>query len=72
MFVKLNTPGQYNGVVQATVNGKTVRFDQVRYRYDNALVNGVHLGTFFGGGTLAYAPPTDTKLWFSDFAFSNV
>lgn len=71
MYMKLNTPGQKDGVMELTVNGVTKRLEGVRYRYDNAKINRFDLTTFFGGSTLEYAPPTTTKTWFADFAFSN-
>jgi hypothetical protein len=70
MFMKLNTPGKYDGVIEATINGATVRFDKVRYRYDEAKINGIQMGTFFGGGTKAYAPSRDLKTWWADFSFA--
>lgn len=71
MFMKLNTPGKYDGVMELTVNGVTKRLDSVRYRYDNATINAFHLSTFFGGGTKKFAPPEDTAVWFADYAFSD-
>ena len=70
MFMRLNTPGKYDGVIEATVNGATVRFDKVRFRYDDAKINGISMGTFFGGGTKDYAPARDLKSWWTDFSFS--
>lgn len=71
MFIKLNTPGKKDGVLELTVNGVTKRLDTVRYRYDSAPINGVKINTFFGGGTMNYAPPFDCKTWYADFAFSK-
>jgi hypothetical protein len=71
MFCKLNTPGQKDGILEVTVNGVTKRLTTVRYRYDDAKINQVNLRSFFGGGTLEYAPNRDTKTWFADFEFSK-
>lgn len=68
MYIKLNTPGKYDGVMELTVNGVTERTDEVRYRNNNIQVLGYLLHTFFGG---SQRPPTDTKTWFADFQFSK-
>lgn len=70
MVVRLNTPGRYDGVLGLTVNGVTRTLDTVRYRYDDAPLTAVSLGTFFGGSTRDYAPPRDTRAWFADFEFT--
>lgn len=71
MFMRLNTPGKYDGVLGVTVNGVSKQIASVRYRYDNAKINRVLIGPFFGGSTQDYAPVRDTKLWYADFAFSR-
>ena len=68
MYVKLNTLGKYDGVMELTVNGETKRSNEVRYRYTNIKVMGYLMNTFFGG---SQRPPTDTKAWFADFEFSS-
>jgi hypothetical protein len=68
MYLKLNTPGKYDGVLELTVNGVTERIDEVRYRYSDIKVVGYLLHPFFGG---SQRPPTDTKAWFADFEFSK-
>lgn len=70
MFIRLNTPGKFDGIIEVTVNGSKMRFDQARFRYDDAKINGVNLVPFFGGGTKEYAPSKDMKSWYADFAFS--
>jgi hypothetical protein len=70
MYVKLNTPGQYDGIIEVTVNGKSLRFDQVRYRYGNTKLEAFGIHTFFGGGDNAYAPKKQITNWFGDFKFS--
>ena len=71
MFCKLNTPGRKDGIMGITVNGVTKTLKTVRYRNDNAKITKVHIGPFFGGGTLEYAPVRDTKMWYADFGFSR-
>jgi hypothetical protein len=70
LFVKLNTPGRHDGVVELTVNGVTKRSTDVRYRYDDAKIMGVRLHSFFGGGSQDYAPTHTARAWYADFGFS--
>ena len=71
MYIKLNTPGKYDGIMELKVNGVMKRLSAVRFRYDNAKINGIKLHTFFGGSTLEYAPPRDVKSWYADFGFAR-
>lgn len=72
MFVKLNTPGKYDGVLEISVNGKTQRTESVRYRYTDKLkIDAVEISPFFGGGDLTYAPRETTRAWYSEFGFSK-
>ena len=71
MFMKLNTPGAKDGVLEVTVNGVTRRLDTVRFRYDNSKIMGVKVHPFFGGSTMDYAPPRDCQAWYADFAFGT-
>lgn len=71
LFVKLNTPGKYDGVVEVVVNGVTKRNDTVRYRYDESKIMNVKLHTFFGGSNQDYAPTHTTKAWYADFSFTD-
>ena len=68
MFVKLNTPGKYDGIVEYSVNGKTLRFEKMRYRYDSSLIESVQIHTFFGGGQ-SNTSPLQVKMWYADFEF---
>jgi hypothetical protein len=67
MYVKLNTPGRYDGVLELTVNGATERTEAARLRYDDTKIQGWLLHTFFGG---TQRPPRDTHTWYADFVFS--
>jgi hypothetical protein len=71
MYVKLNTPGKYDGIIEVTVNGKSLRFDEMRYRYDSSVkIEAFGIHTFFGGGDNDYAPKKQITNWFGDFKFS--
>jgi hypothetical protein len=71
MFIKLNTPGRYDGVMQLSINGQTSRLDNVRYRYTDIKITGFQIAPFFGGGDSSYAPSHDTRLWYAGFGFSK-
>ncbi len=71
MFVRMNTPGKYDGVLEMTVNGVRKSITTMRWRYDAMKINGVLVHSFFGGGDLSYAPPRPTKLWLADFEFGT-
>ena len=72
MFVKLNTPGKYDGVLEISVNGITQRTDSVRYRYtDNLKIEQVDISPFFGGGDMSYAPRETTHAWYAEIGFSK-
>jgi hypothetical protein len=68
MYIKLNAPGKYDGIMELTVNGATERIAEVRYRYTDIRVLGWLLHSFFGG---SQRPPTDTKAWCADFEFEK-
>jgi hypothetical protein len=71
LYVKLNTPGKYDGIGEIVVNGVARRNAAMRYRYDAAKINGVRIHPFFGGGSQDYAPTRDAQLLYSDFTFSR-
>ncbi len=71
LYCKLNAPGKKDGVLEISVNGQSKRMSSVRYRYDNAKINGLQVHPFFGGGTMDYAPPKQTRAWYADFKFSS-
>lgn len=68
MYVKLNTPGKYDGILEVAVNGVRERTEEARLRYTDIPVTGFLMHTFFGG---SQRPPTDTKAWYADFSFSK-
>lgn len=71
MYCKLNTLGKHDGVMELVVNGQRQRLDQVRYRYTDIKIEYFHLDVFFGGGSQEYAPPRDTKIWYTDFELGS-
>lgn len=71
MYMKLNTPGKYDGIMELAINGDRRRLDQVRYRYTGERIESFNLAPFFGGSNTTYAPPTDVRLWYTDFQFSK-
>lgn len=71
MYVKLNTPGEKDGVMELAVNGQRRRYDKVRYRNTDIKIESFLLEPFFGGGDDSYAPSQDVRLWYADFAFGS-
>lgn len=71
MFVRLNTPGSKNGVLELTINGKKRALNTVRYRHTPIKIEAFWLQPFFGGGSTEYAPRVTTKAWYTDFKFSK-
>jgi hypothetical protein len=72
VFVKLNTPGKKDGILEMTVNGVTRRVEDVMYR-DSAEVklNKARIVSFFGGGSNDWNSPKDTTISFKNFRFST-
>lgn len=69
-LIKLNTPGQNDGVLQLWVNG-TMVIDVKGLEFRNSsesVFQGMHFQTFFGGSTAAYASPIDQRAWFTDIS----
>ncbi|KAI8803903.1 hypothetical protein BJ742DRAFT_827140, partial [Cladochytrium replicatum] len=72
IYVRLNTPGQKNGLVQVSQNGNVViNTTGVLFQDANSTVTAslppttIMFSSFFGGSTVAWAPPRDT---FTEFA----
>jgi hypothetical protein len=59
--VRLNTPGVADGVLDVTVNGRSVLRERgLTYRTVPTLrIDGVFFSTFFGGGDASWATPVD-------------
>lgn len=71
MYIKLNTPGKKDGVLELVVNGERRRLNTVRYRTDDIRIEHFEVSPFFGGSSEAYAPSQDVKLWYTDWSFSK-
>ena len=68
MRVKLNTVGQNNGILQLSINGKTVTYDKMVWRNTpDMLINGIAMHSFFGGSDKSWATPTQQSIYFSKF-----
>lgn len=68
--VVVNTPGVADGIAEAWLNGeKVASMTKIKWRGNVgaavALVDQVSLQTFYGGSTMDWAPPVDTKSKFS-------
>jgi hypothetical protein len=69
LHVRLNTPGQSNGGISVTVNGKTREVRDVMFRTSaDVKITAAYFSTFFGGGD-TYAPTKDVTAKFANFKF---
>ena len=67
--IKLNTVGENNGILQLSINNKTLTYDKMSWRQDeNATINGIIMHSFFGGSDDTWATPKDQKVYFSNFS----
>jgi len=71
--VKMNTPGERDGILQAWLNGQMVLDKQdIRYRDVSSLeIDGLYFSTFYGGNTPEWAPQHDNRAFFDDFLIST-
>jgi len=71
--VVMNTPGQSDGIFEATLNGeRALRQTGLRYRDTNALAIDAFLFSAFYGGADEITQPTSAGTnFFDDFAFST-
>jgi hypothetical protein len=71
--VRLNTPGQANGVMTVWADGaKVIDMANVQYRTAKTLqIEGIMFSTFFGGSDSSWATPKDVVIEFKDFALSK-
>lgn len=71
--VKMNTPGQSNGIIQSWVDGvKSVDKQTIVYRRSNAFaIDKFIFSTFFGGGDSSWAPTKDEYIYWDDFVLST-
>jgi len=73
--IRLNTPGQRDGLIEVKINGQTViRYTNIVYRisaFPNMKVEGMHVSTFFGGSSQEWATPTRQVAKFKEFILEN-
>ena len=67
----VNSPGQANGLVELTVNGKTKSFDKIQWFEKTKKINGMMFTSWFGGGSEDYAPRKTQKATFKDFVLTK-
>lgn len=70
-IIRLNTPGQRNGLLSISVNGREViRYENIVFRiasYPNMRLEGMDVDTFFGGTGTEWATPTHQITKFKEF-----
>jgi hypothetical protein len=65
--VRLNDPGEKNGILEMEINGVRLSFDKMYFRTDPSLrLEGVNFVTFFGGNQKAAAAPPSAFTVFKD------
>ncbi|KZO90376.1 polysaccharide lyase family 14 protein [Calocera viscosa TUFC12733] len=72
--VRLNDVGEGNGEVQVFVNGESVIHSTgiMICKTGDCVFRGVHMQTFFGGSSSAWASPQDQSAYFSAFSMSII
>ena len=66
--VKLNTVGQNDGILQISINNRTLTYDKMNWRNDDSVsINGVLMQSFFGGSGDSWETPKEQKVLFSKF-----
>ncbi|MCF6194507.1 MAG: polysaccharide lyase [Kangiellaceae bacterium] len=71
--IKLNSNRDFNGVMQAWVDGnKVLDHSDVRYRFAPlGNIDTFYFSSFHGGNTLAWAPSADSSILFDQFIVSS-
>lgn len=72
-FVKLNSPGNADGVIKVWVNDQLgLTRSNLRFRTTSSLqIDRLFFSTFFGGSTAEWAPSKDEYVFFDDFKVYN-
>jgi hypothetical protein len=66
--IKLNTVGQNDGILQISINNRTLTYDKMNWRNNDAVkITGVLMHSFFGGSGDSWATPKEQKVLFSKF-----
>jgi hypothetical protein len=71
--VKMNTPGQHDGIIQCWLDGR-LAFDRQDFRFRDLNTFGIdafQFSTFFGGGDSSYAATKDEYVTNDDFVVSE-
>jgi hypothetical protein len=70
LYIKMNTPGQANGVIAAWADDALVAYaaDVVFRSVEELGIDGLYFSTFFGGSTPDWATPVDTSTRFGAMA----
>ena len=71
--VRLNTPGESNGIIEGWMDGRRVlRETGLRFRDTSDLhIEGLFFSTFFGGSTSEWAPSRNEIIDFDNFVISR-
>lgn len=65
--LKLNTPGEADGSVSVTTNGKTKSQEGMTWRLNGeSQINALNFVAFFGGGDEEWASPVEQHCLFKD------
>jgi hypothetical protein len=72
-YMKLNTPGQHDGIIRSWLDGeKVLEISTLRFRDVGDLkIDGFYFSTFFGGGDVSWAPEKDQYAQFDDFVLAS-
>lgn len=71
--IVMNTPSEYNGIVQSWLNGiEVLNIRNIKFRetYDFS-IDALKFHTFFGGNELTWAPNNDVYIYFDEFVVST-
>ncbi len=71
--VKINTPGQYDGVIEAWVDGRlALRRTDLQFRKTNKFaIDQLKINSFWGGNDQSWAPTRDESFYFDDIILST-
>lgn len=67
MHVKLNTPGNFDGILELTINGLLLKYEKMNWRNGSEPISGFMMQSFFGGADQSWATPVDQEISFKDF-----
>lgn len=66
--IKLNTVGQNDGILQISINNRTLTYDKMNWRSSESVsINGIVMHSFFGGSDDSWATSKEQKVLFSKF-----